>query len=129
MLILLQRCTTMKYIMLRMYTTMEYMHSYKLFVKLNIFSDKIFEIRCTYKKPYLCTKNLNKLFVRRYNPMYVCMHVCLSVPYIVLCVYVCSSVDEQSHYLRATIPSSCYQGSRTILLETHIIHTSSNLPD
>ena len=47
------------------------------------------------------------------------MYVCSFFPYLVLCIDVGPSVDEQSHHLRVTVLRSCYQGSPPILMETH----------
>lgn len=59
--------------------------------------------------------------------MYLCMLIYLS-PYLILCVDVCSPVDELGHHLRATIVSSYYQGSHPILSgHTATLHPYINL--
>ena len=48
--------------------------------------------------------------------MYVCMYV-FSIPYLVPSMDIGSPITKQSHYLRVSMVSSCYQRSDPILSE------------
>ena len=57
-----------------------------------------------------------------------CIYTVYSFPYIVLRVYVGSSVDEQSYFRRVATVRSCHKGSRTILLSEINIDTKYSHP-